>query len=148
MVNQKYCRNPLAYYGIQEKVYELFKLYKLFDLFDIIVPVPKSTLSRMKHTFNPAQLIAEMIATEFQKDIFSDIWTKKLKKRQVGQKYAQRKENNKNIFFLSDSKKYFLKGKRILILDDVYTTGATISGLVDALRDTGYVSIVVFVLAK
>lgn len=147
IVNQKYHKNNIAYYGLEKKIQDFFKLYKLIDNFDIIIPVPKFSLSKIKQTFNQNVILAEIIQNIYNKKIFDKIYTKQFKSRQVTASYAIRKKNNKNIFFIPDSYKHFLEQKKILIIDDVYTTGATIESMLDAIKNISYCSVSVFVLA-
>lgn len=148
VVNQKYRKNVLAYYALEERIIELFHTYKLDDLFDIVIPVPKASLSRISQGFNPAEVIAMMIKEKFAKDIFLAVYTKKCKQRQVGLENQERKKNIKDVFYILPSDGMILQHKRILIIDDVYTTGATIAALVDALKEISFHSITVFVLAR
>ena len=53
-----------------------------------------------------------------------------------------------DIFCIPLSKKKLLDKKKILIIDDVYTTGATIDAIIYALRGINYASITVLVLAR
>jgi competence protein ComFC len=148
VVNQKYRKNPLAYYALQDKIIELFKIYQLQDSFDIILPVPKSSSSRVAHGFNPAEIIARIISKKFCKEIFLSVYTKQYKTRQVGLKNEERSRNKKNIFFISTSDSIILENKKILIVDDVYTTGATIEAMRDTLKKISCCSAMVFVLAR
>ncbi len=148
VVNQKYRKNVLAYYALQDKIIEFFRMYKLEDSFDIILPIPKSSSSRVTHGFNPAEIIARIIGENFRKEVFLSVYTRQYKARQVGLKNEERSRNKKNIFFISTSDSIILENKKILIVDDVYTTGATIEAMRDALKKISCCSAMVFVLAR
>ena len=148
VVNQKYRKNALPYYALEDKIIELFKVYQLQDSFDIVLPVPKACSSRLAHGFNPAEIIARMISEQFSKEIFVSVYTKQYKTRQVGLTNEERSRNKKNIFFISTSDSIILENKKILIVDDVYTTGATIEAMRDALKKISSCSVMVFVLAR
>ncbi|CAG0957846.1 partial orotate phosphoribosyltransferase, partial [Anaerolineae bacterium] len=55
--------------------------------------------------------------------------------QQVGLKAAERKENVKGAFRLEDAP--FFKGKSVLLVDDVMTTGATLNECAKLLRRAG-----------
>ena len=65
---------------------------------------------------------------------------------QVNLKGKERLKNVRNAFSAAD--KGVFKGKRILLIDDVYTTGATIMECSRVLKRAGAESIFVFTLAR
>lgn len=152
IVTQKYRKNKLVYYALEEKIKIIFDLYKIIDNIDVIIPIPKFSLSRITHSFNPNDIIIEMINKNYSiKDnikIFSEVYTKKFKAQQVKLKIIEREKNNKNVFTVPNLEKKKLIDQRILFIDDVYTTGATLDALLDELKNISYKSITVFVIAS
>ncbi|MCX6736906.1 MAG: phosphoribosyltransferase family protein [Candidatus Parcubacteria bacterium] len=57
-----------------------------------------------------------------------------------------RKNNVKDIFLIKDSSK--IKNKNILLIDDVFTTGATLEEAAKILKETGAQSVAGLVIAK
>lgn len=55
-------------------------------------------------------------------------------KNQASLNQKERVENLKNAFFVHDDNKNLLKGKNILIIDDVFTTGTTLSRCAETLK--------------
>lgn len=106
---------------------------------DIIVPVPMSTKSLKKRGYNQQQLLCYA----FEQSGF-DVDTKCIQKTrdtktQVGLNFAQRQTNLIDAFKVVDRQK--VKGKKILIIDDIFTTGATISQVAAALKKAGAKSV-------
>ncbi len=103
----------------------LLKRYKL-DILDIdfVIPVPMHKIRRLFRKYNPAQLLAKSIANRINKKMLPDLLIKtKLTK---SQKTLSRKERLKNLHnSIEYNTKYDVKDKVILLVDDVYTTGAT-----------------------
>lgn len=91
---------------------------------DVIVPVPIHAKRRKKRGYNQAELIAEKVALymglEYNKDSIirckNTIPQKKLS-------ILERMKNMQKAFLVKDDR---LKGKRVLIIDDIYTTGLTV----------------------
>ena len=93
---------------------------------DIIVPIPISEARRKERGYNQAELIADELATLTGLPVISKIISKKSDaKLQKGLTLKERFENMKGVFELD--KRYILKFKKVLIIDDVFTTGATVS---------------------
>lgn len=118
-----------------------------FEGIDLIVPVPLSKKKRRKRGYNQCDYIAQGISeiTGIAKNcnciervINTDTQTRK------GQ--SERWKNTEGIFNITDYAS--LRGKHILIVDDVATTGATIHACISALLTVPDVRISVFALAK
>ena len=66
--------------------------------------------------------------------------------QQVGLKAAERRANMRKAFVVADPKAK-LRGKKILLVDDVRTTGATISACVEVLKTAGAAQVFVLTFA-
>ncbi len=92
---------------------------------DLIIPVPLHSLKRAERGYNQAYFIAIGIQKVLNIPISQSIITRvKFTESQTTLNILQRKENIKNAFVLKGNK---ISGKKIIILDDVVTTGATTS---------------------
>jgi len=131
---------------VLEKIVELIVNDRLFNRFinsiDIILPVPPSNKYRM---IQPVQVCSQKIAEKFGKDLRSDILSStnkdELKDIPTDEKYQKIKEAIK-----IDEK--IGKLKRILIFDDVFDSGSTLSAITNALNEKGYSNISIFTLTK
>jgi ComF family protein len=91
-----------------------------------IIPVPLHTLRRAERGYNQSYYIAKGLKSVLKIEILENL----LKRRrftdsQTHLSITERSENVKDAFVLKKNKK--ISGKNILLLDDVITTGATIS---------------------
>jgi ComF family protein len=115
---------------------------------DVIVPVPLHPTKVKKRGFNQSEIIAASMAEilKIPLDTQSLIRIKNTES-QTNKSRAQRAENMKDVFGLSNSAQ--LKGKRVLLLDDILTTGATLESCITSLQkaDGIEVSIVTIGLA-
>ena len=93
---------------------------------DLIVPVPLHKSKLRQRQFNQAELLAKALAKEFSKKL--DIRTlirKESRGAQASLSGNQRRRNVHNAFGIRNAS--HIKGKRILLVDDVFTTGSTVN---------------------
>jgi len=118
-------------YQRQRAVVKFFKNYivnLLDENYDFIVPVPLHPLKEKERGFNQSLLIAELIKEELQVPIVTEgIIRTKYTKTQTKLSRKEREENVKNAFNIKSVKRFI--GKKLLIVDDVYTTGSTVRSL-------------------
>ena len=109
----------------------LCRFWKNADL-DVIIPVPLHAKRFKKRGFNQAYLLIKDWQKRYAKvgRVFSTIpinrdvlVREKHTKPQTGLNRKERVKNIKNAFKITDPE--LIEGKRVLIVDDVYTTGAT-----------------------
>lgn len=102
----------------------------------IIVPVPVYKSRERWRGFNQSKLIAELIAEATHLPYCHDNLIKiKKTKPQVGLKRKDRQDNIKGCFSVVDSSTF--KNKTVLLIDDVYTTGATMEECAKVLKEAG-----------
>jgi len=101
---------------------------------DYLIPVPLHKKKHRKRGFNQAQLISEALSKHLPVEITQTTLTRsKLTNAQEGLTRHQRTLNLKHAFSLTEERKVELKGKHIVLIDDVVTTGATINSLCQVL---------------
>ncbi|MEK6734858.1 MAG: ComF family protein [Pseudomonadota bacterium] len=117
---------------------------------DIIIPVPMHHYKLLKRGYNQAALLAIKIAESYPKlEYLPQLLIKKdNKSSQAGLTKEQRLKNIKNSFKIENSLKNKIKGKKILLVDDVITTGATMSECCRILKQNGAEKLFVLTLAK
>ena len=100
----------------------------LYDEIDLIVPVPLHIRKRISRGYNQSEYIAEGIsaATGIPVDRRSVRRTTH-NRSQTQRRKSERWDNVEGIFAVRDPER--LRGKHLLIVDDVLTTGATIISL-------------------
>lgn len=103
--------------------------------FDRVLAVPLHRRRLAQRGYNQAKALAHIIAQHYQLPLADDLLTRQRDTRtQVGLNRPQRIANMEGAFLVTPTK---LQGQRILLVDDVRTTGATISACAQALRSAG-----------
>lgn len=115
---------------------------------DIIVPVPLHRWRLLSRRFNQSAMLARELAriTELPFTATALIRSRRTK-RQVGLSTSQRKSNVKGAFSVPSGKRSRIAGARVLLIDDVITTGATIEACSQALLKAGAAHVDVLALA-
>ena len=114
---------------------------------DLIVPVPLSFISRWKRGFNQSMVMAEYVGRRHNIDVsVGNLRRKRFGKPQVGLGRKMRLDNIKGEFYLRSPEEF--KDKCVLLIDDVFTTGATVSECARAIKGAGVVSVEVLTLAR
>lgn len=123
-----------AYYITEEIVdYYLLKFNDIKEEIDFITYVPKTKKEMKRAKKNCSYQLAEEFSKRTKIPLFLDIEKIKESKEQKKLKYKERQENLKGCFKCKKS----IKDKNILIIDDVFTTGATVSSVAKALKRRG-----------
>ncbi len=108
---------------------------------EAIVPVPMYESKRRKRGYNQAECFAKSLSRELQIPMESRLI--KRVKNTVPQKElndTQRKDNLKGAFQLQTN---IVKYSKILLVDDIYTTGSTMDAVADCLMKAGVAEIYV-----
>ena len=111
---------------------------------EIIVPVPTDKKRERRRGFNQSSVLAKHIARELGMQMEQALVRVETRRPQTGLSAGERKENLVGCMVSGDA----VNGKRVLLVDDVVTTGATICEAARALRQAGAKSIRVFAAAR
>jgi len=113
--------------------------------FDVVVPVPLHEARQKERGYNQAALIATRVASAFGVPLLMDGLVRvRDTVSQVGLDGEARRVNLEGAFTVRSA----LVGQRVLLVDDVMTTGATLSGCAEALRPVAPAAIYSAVVAK
>lgn len=113
---------------------------------DVIVPVPMHRFKRLFRMYNPAGELASAIGKVIDLPIYNDILVKtKWTRAQTSLSRKGRAENIKGSLALKNIDQ--IKNKRIILVDDVITTGATIGLCARLLKKAGAKEVVVLSIA-
>lgn len=94
--------------------------------FDLIVPVPMFSAKEQARGFNHAALMGKYLGRFYEKPCAKDALLRTADTRPMrGLSPSERAVNVKNKFAVSPKWRGKLSGKRILLIDDFYTTGST-----------------------
>jgi ComF family protein len=114
---------------------------------DVIIPVPMHFTRFFKRRYNQSAIIAKELSKLCKIDVMYDVLKKgKYTKPQIECTSKQRIKNLKDAFYIENSEK--IKGKRIVLIDDVYTTGSTLKECAKTLLKAGAKSVDTLTIAK
>jgi len=106
-----------------------------FDI-DLVVPVPMFAQRQKERGYNQSQLLAEEFCKSLNLDLDTQSFVRqKFTEQQAGLSRRQREENLQGAFKVI--MKNNIKGKNILLIDDVITTGATMNECALTLKKAG-----------
>ncbi|MDC7683145.1 ComF family protein [Asticcacaulis sp. BYS171W] len=123
---------------------------------DVIVPVPLHVDRLFQRRYNQACELARPLARAFHKDFEPDGLRRVRPTHQQGGSLARtakgrradRYENVKNAFAVTPAGQRHLRGRHVLLIDDVFTSGATLSACATELLKAGARQVDVLVLAR
>jgi competence protein ComFC len=127
---------------------EFIREYNLpMDTIDFIIPIPLHKTRLREREFNQAQILSNYIASEFNKEVMHDnLRRSRYTKTQTELEENERFLNVKDSFVLNRHRD--IKGKNILLVDDVLTTAATSSEAAYILKNAGANIVFVLTLAN
>ena len=155
--SQGIIRNKIIEYKFEDKGY-LYKMFAKIILsdkktcnfikkYDVIIPVPISKKRKKKRGYNQSELVANELAQKLNQDIWTDIIIKK--KDNKPQSELNKLERIKNVEDIYEiNKPIEVKNKKVLLLDDIYTTGSTVNEIARKLKQNQTQEIGVITLAK
>jgi ComF family protein len=135
-----------AYEGLFEKLIHAYKFERVRAASDplsrlmlrvlpfddwLVVPVPTAPSRVRQRGYDQSLLLAREIA--MQRDLqLSPVLARLQNTRQVGANRVQRQKQSTQMFFINDIKQ--IRGAKVLLVDDVCTTGATLSAAARVLK--------------
>lgn len=116
----------------------------------VCIPVPLHRFRLLKRLYNQSALLAQVICKEnkeikYQPDVLRRVKATKSQGHMSGEARAK---NVKNAFQVPDNKKEWIGGRNVLLVDDVYTSGATVRACAATLKKAGAVRVDVLCLAR
>jgi len=137
---------PLGAFFANQLVAEGLLRRDAVDTVDVVVPVPIHKERLRKRGFNQAALLAGPVAEQLGVPFLPDAAVRARRTPpQVGLSPDARRTNLVGAFVVPDAAP--VSGQRVLLVDDVFTTGATVSACARALKKAGAVRVDVATLA-
>lgn len=114
---------------------------------DLIIPVPLHTRRLRERGFNQSLLLARQVSRRRSIPLnFTALHRARQTQPQTQLSGAERRKNVRGAFEVR--KMEAVEGKRILLIDDVFTTGATVQECASVLREAGVIEVHVLTLAR
>lgn len=146
MINYKFYSKPYISYFFAYKIMNNKSLCKKIKECDYLVPVPMSAYKESLRGYNQTRLITSIISKKLKikesnnlKKVNNALTQGKLNK-------LERINNIEGIFYVEDNQEFV--GKRVVLLDDIYTTGSTIEECARVISESGAKKILVIILAR
>ena len=119
---------------------------ELDGLFDLITWVPVSPQRLRERGYDQARLLAEAVARRLDRHALETLEKVRHNSRQSGlEDEKARKANVKDVYSPLNPEAF--RGKRLLLIDDIITTGATMDEAAKTLRKAGAAEVVAAALA-
>jgi ComF family protein len=116
---------------------------------DALVPVPLHWRRQWARRFNQSAALARVIAQSSGVPVLDDTLKRvRPTRQQVGLTQAERESNVQGAFGVSPAGKAAVRGKRLILVDDVLTSGATADTCARVLLRSGALNVDVLVFAR
>lgn len=113
----------------------LVRALPLDAVFDLVIPMPMHWRKHWQRGFNQAELLAKPVALHLGVPLVNNLKRSRYTKAQAGLGKEERDRNLQRSFMVD--RPLALTQKRILLVDDVFTTGATLREAARALKEQG-----------
>ncbi len=116
---------------------------------DVLLPVPLHWSRLWRRRFNQSATLARAVSAVAGVPVFDDVLIRtRATPPQVGLARKERAENVQGAFAVAPGARNRIKGKKLILIDDVLTSGATVDACARALRRSGAERVDVLVLAR
>lgn len=141
----KYSNRPDIGWELGRMAAALLQPRGFFSSIDAIVPVPLSRGRQWSRGYNQSKEIARGISCATGLPVYDDVVMRRyFRQSQTHLSHWQRKANTAGAFCLRDARK--ISGKHLLLVDDIMTTGATMTALAGELLKAPGVRFSIFTL--
>ena len=123
--------------------------YDLLTKTDMLVPIPLHPLRLWVRRYNQAALLAQALSKSTGIKTYPTLLKRvKKTKQHQGMSKAERYQNIANAFAIDHTHHSLIKDKTITVVDDVLTTGATVSEAARVLKNAGAKTVYVLTIAR
>ncbi len=114
----------------------------------IFVPVPLFSTKFKKRGYNQSEILAKELSQKLNFPTADILVRTKDTKTQVGLSNVKRKENVKNAFSIIHNSEFIIQNTNVFLVDDVATTGSTLSEAAKILKKSGVKRVIGLTLAR
>lgn len=116
---------------------------------DVLIPVPLHRWRLLKRRYNQSAIMAHFLHKETRTPIlYEGLLRTRYTATQGHLNFAERRKNVKRAFVVNTKYEDKIKGKTLILLDDVYTTGSTAKECSKALVKAGAKAVHILTLAR
>ena len=147
LIEFKFNQKPYLYKTFVKFLIKNKKICRFLKSYDIIIPVPIHYNRKLERGYNQSALIARQIAKQLDIKYGDKVLYKKINNKPQSTK--NKEERKQNVIGVYDVKnEYKILNKKILLLDDIYTTGSTVNECSRILKKTGAKKVDIITIAK
>jgi ComF family protein len=103
--------------------------------FDAIIPVPMYGPKKRRRGYNQAEVLAKALSELTGIPVYTDLITRDVNTEAM--KRLNKQKRKKNLLNAFKVKKNVIQFRKVLVVDDIYTTGTTMDEIARALKDGG-----------
>ena len=147
LIKFKFNEKPYIYKSFVNFLIKNKKICRFLKSYDIIIPVPIHYNRKVTRGYNQSALIAKEMAKYLNIEYSDKVLLKKINnKAQSTKNKEERKENVIGVYHIKNE--YKIYNKKIILLDDIYTTGSTVNECAKVLKKSGAKRVDVITIAK
>lgn len=140
--DEAYLMNPMAEAMYDRIIPEALEI-------NLVIPVPMYFKKERSRGYNQAHLLAKTFANKIGINYEKNILIRNRETEAMSELgLAERRENIKNVFEISENAETLICGKIIMLIDDIYTTGSTADACAEVLIKNGAAKVYVYAFAE
>lgn len=154
IIEYKFFDKPYLYKTFVETILKNEKLCGFLKKYDIIIPIPINKKRKQERKYNQTEIIAKNLSSSLKNLDYQEKLLIKTKNTVPQSKLTknQRRKNIQNVFEINKNKidkiNEIIGNKKIILFDDIYTTGSTVNECAKLLKKAGARKIMVLTIAK
>jgi ComF family protein len=140
--------NPHLCRRLRRLIAQTFAEQQMVLTADIVIPVPLHRRRRRERGFNQAELIARIVAREARRPLAANLLTRATptERHRAGMDAKDRARSVAKTFQIAQADA--VRDRAILLIDDVFTTGSTLSSAAQTLLNAGAKRVNVLTIAR
>ena len=147
LIKFKFNEKPYIYKSFVNFLIKNEKICRFLKSYDIIIPVPIHYNRKVTRGYNQSALIAKEISKKLEIKYEGNVLFKKVNNTPQSTKNRNdRRKNVVGVYYTKDQN--LIYNKKIILLDDIYTTGSTVNECCKELKEAGAKNIDVITIAK